>query len=517
MFFAGLTFAAVYETDTSWENKKRQPGNIDYAVQQIKELKNNGATRLEIARRATSIADIQIINQNDLERMTVLDNWQFWGNPMAENQEAWDHWDAIDGINKQYDEQAKWVYKNRFGQCSENSCLVYYLLKKAGIEGEIRIFGAPDHAYVVWGMDAEADPQKEESWTDQVITLDSWNGKVFVGKDAYNDEYIEGDKTVDGTDIRDHSAPGRCGLWDPQKNTPCCKKKPPCRNDPRMVCLDDVCKPCGSIKRVCCEGDVCKFDNLECEEGFCVKKVTTTTTTSSTTTTTDEVDDQEMDQATGVTTDEKYKPVDCDTKIPEGSRWYDSKYNSLYRQGYGNPSWIGELQWFFDEEKTKWAIRECYDENNKLHGPYMQWYENGQIKKEIIYKHGQQHGFSKTYYENGEPRNSVEYKDGKKHGKDYSYREDGTVIHEFNYVDGLQSGTQKTYHLNGNLKKQWEMSEGEASGDSVEYYEDGTLYYKNTGTYKDGKFTGTVEKISPSIGHTLCKVTDGEYHDCEYI
>lgn len=499
--------ANVYQTETDWDAKKNQPGTLSYALSQIKEMKDHGVSRIEVARRITSMADIQIINQNDLERMTVLDNWQFWGNPMQRNQDAWDKWIKDNGADEQYDVQAQWVYKNRFGQCAENSALTYYLLKEAGFEGQIRLFAAPDHAYTVWGMDPEVNPQDESSWTDDVIVLDAWSGKILTGKDAYHDGYIKGSQTVDGTDLRDNSAVPRCGFF-ATKNTasPCCKTISSCRDNPRLVCYQDKCMPCGARGYNCCQNDVCNFDTLECVNHMCVDKKTTTSTSISTTSTSKSSTTSKISTAT---INNQYKPVDCPTKIPDDSKWYDAKYFGLYRQGYGNPNWIGELQWFYDEAKTKWAQRLCYDENNKKQGTHYFWRENGQIQKTVEYKDDKQDGMTIEYYENGQIHYEKGWQNGVFHGIDNSYQEDGKPLSKYNYVNGKQDGTQTKYHMNGQISEQYESENGVSTGNNVKYYDDGRKLSESVGSMINGKFTGYT--IRYDIGGVKCEYVNGEY------
>ena len=76
-----------------------------------------------------------------------------------------------------------------------------------------------------------------------------------------------------------------------------------------------------------------------------------------------------------------------------------------------------------------------------------EYYENGQLKSEIIYKDGKKEGLYKTYHENSQLKSEITYKDGKEEGKsvvydDYGkglvhieeYFEEGYPVIEINYL-----------------------------------------------------------------------------------
>lgn len=258
----------------------KRPVTLQDAVDEIERMIEQEKPRWEIAKRAAIIADGRISNINPVDCEHLLLNPLF---PvlLCMKDKSFGEWrDKQGGADKQYDDQANWAWDNKIGQCSENSCLVYYLLKKAGAKN-IRIFGQkdPDHAFVVWGMDEEAEPNDPSSWTNEVIVPDGWQHKVLRGSKAFQNEYCgNGGKGVeDNTPFKDHSVPHRCGyksipsvhIWHP-----CCKKAPyaPCRGNPKLACIDGYCVRCGDKGYPCCEGDMCDTDTLECKEGKCVEK-----------------------------------------------------------------------------------------------------------------------------------------------------------------------------------------------------------------------------------------------------
>jgi hypothetical protein len=274
--------AADDEYQTTDAKYLMRPVSLQDAVDEIKAMIEQGKSRWDIAKRVTNIADGKIVNANPgtYEFHTWPSNWLWPLVDSADNQ-IFDQWRSQGGADKQYYDQANWVWDHKYGQCSENSSLVYYLLKRAGIN-DIRVFGRsdPDHAFVVWGMDEEADPNDASAWTDNVIVPDGWQGKVLRGAKAFQNRYCGngGTGVADKTYLIDNTVPPRCGYRsDSSTKYPCCKKEPyaPCRGDSRLACVDGSCVSCGSINKPCCDNGRCDFANLECRGGKCVEKQAT--------------------------------------------------------------------------------------------------------------------------------------------------------------------------------------------------------------------------------------------------
>lgn len=263
---------------------RRSPETLDAALDEIKQMVADGKTREEIARRVTAIVDVRVTSSNNLERLTVLGNLlsPILGDS-AQDRSFADWRDRQGGADKQYEDIAAWAWDSRYGQCIENAALTYYLLRKAGFD-DARIFARPDHAFVVWGMDEEADPNDRASWDDaQVMLLDSWNsGTTRTGVAGFEDGYCgggSGERISDVTWRHDRSVAPRCGFRsDKALMYPCCTGPTlPCRGTERLVCRDGFCVTCGTVNTYCCDNDSCPGglkrvgDPLVCQEGMCVR------------------------------------------------------------------------------------------------------------------------------------------------------------------------------------------------------------------------------------------------------
>ncbi|MCX6005799.1 MAG: hypothetical protein NTZ34_00865 [Chloroflexi bacterium] len=266
-----------------------RPSSLKDAVDEIHLMIEQKKSRWEIAKRAATIADGRIINVNDTERMSIPANW-FSIFKDSKETEAFRAWSKQQNDEGPYNKTAAWVWDSRVGMCAENAALVYYLLKEAGAT-DLHIInrGGPDHRFVAWGL-GEGDPNNKESWTDNVIVPDSWQGKVLKGQAAWKNGYCgnmgnnSGDGLLDHTFAYDESAPMPCGrawaaglvikgkLYTGGKRSPCCKTIKPCRGDPRLECFNDHCVRCGQSKgQPCCtEGKPC-IEGLKCVNSFCIE------------------------------------------------------------------------------------------------------------------------------------------------------------------------------------------------------------------------------------------------------
>lgn len=102
------------------------------------------------------------------------------------------------------------------------------------------------------------------------------------------------------------------------------------------------------------------------------------------------------------------------------------------------------------------------------------YYENGQLKHQVILKNSKYEGLATYYFESGKIQSKVYWKDGKKHGKSVVYFENGNVRQENQYVGGTRCCISKDYTQDGFLEQ---ITELDSSGRIVDYYS-----YKKDGT-----------------------------------
>lgn len=442
LILSSSIFAESYGIERSPDLEDRQPNNLAAAVSEIKDLIDQGHDRFDIAKRATEIADNRITNNNDPERMNILSNWFPWADTSPQEVE-FGRWRDKGGADKHYDETANWAWNNRYGQCAENSALVYYLLKRAGAK-DVRLFASSDHAFVVWGLGPEADPDDESNWDGDVIIPDSWQHYTLSGKDAYNNAYCSRGSRVDITPDRDPSQKPRCGFVTSPIRSPCCTMVEPCRGKEKTVCHEGYCSYCGSVNMPCCQGGSCNFNNLECRNSRCVEK------------TEEEITELHPD----------YEPAGCETEIPDDAKWIDSWTGYATKQGYEvfAVGKVGEYRQYYDKDKTQLQKQICYNLEGKEHGKYYEYFQNGQLKIDASYRNGELNGPYKRYFENGQQEIDTAYKDGEYNGILDSWNEEGVKITELNYVDGQKDGLQKYWYSNGTLRSEVVMDMGKPTG-----------------------------------------------------
>lgn len=87
---------------------------------------------------------------------------------------------------------------------------------------------------------------------------------------------------------------------------------------------------------------------------------------------------------------------------------------------------------------------------NVLHGPYLEWYSNGQPKVSLNYEHGELNGTYKRWFSNGQIHVKGRYSDNGKVGPHLEYYKNGYPRFQFNYNElGKFEGQQTEYRSNG--------------------------------------------------------------------
>jgi len=131
-------------------------------------------------------------------------------------------------------------------------------------------------------------------------------------------------------------------------------------------------------------------------------------------------------------------------------------------------------------------------------GIIKEYYDNGQLSKEIPVRGGRFNGVIKGYNENGSSKFEQSFKDGKAHGLTRTYREDGTLIADIYQENDRPHGWSKVYYRDGKLKAEEYIVNGicqsgkkyDENGQLVmeKAFEDGKYvlrYYKNGEVYKE--------------------------------
>ena len=170
-----------------------------------------------------------------------------------------------------------------------------------------------------------------------------------------------------------------------------------------------------------------------------------------------------------------------------------------------------------------------------LHGKYIEYYKNGQIKVQGSYKEGKRDGEFKAFLKNGKSAGSVIYKDGKiikstlvKAMKDnasfspvtdiYYKLEDSHTLRKVDYEngllriyfiynkDGIPDGESVEYYEEGNIKSIIPFRNNMVEGLTITYYENGNI--DEEVNYKNNKMNGEAKSYDENgklNGRTIFK------------
>ncbi|MEM9353767.1 MAG: toxin-antitoxin system YwqK family antitoxin [Planctomycetota bacterium] len=99
--------------------------------------------------------------------------------------------------------------------------------------------------------------------------------------------------------------------------------------------------------------------------------------------------------------------------------------------------------------RVKRSVKLMSDDSVINHGPYEEYWRNGEKFSEGVFKDGVHHGEWSFWHPNGQLNRTVNFVEGRPDGKWKAYREDGSLEAEREYVDGKREGTWIVYHPDG--------------------------------------------------------------------
>ena len=118
--------------------------------------------------------------------------------------------------------------------------------------------------------------------------------------------------------------------------------------------------------------------------------------------------------------------------------------------------------------------------NGIKHGPWVNYYGNGQLGSKGTYKDGKEDGPWFRYWNNGQLWTKGTYKDGKREGPWVSYNVKGQLQKKITYKDDNWDGPWVNYYGNGQLDSKRTYKDGKKDGPWVFYHENGQLSFKET-------------------------------------
>jgi len=127
--------------------------------------------------------------------------------------------------------------------------------------------------------------------------------------------------------------------------------------------------------------------------------------------------------------------------------------DSLYYEKFTDVPFSGEI----DEGLERGEL-----EDGKREGPWVGYWDNGQLWIKGAYKNGKHEGPWVFYWKNGQLHSKGVFKDGKEEGPWVEYWDNGQLRYKGAYKNGKQEGPHISYNI------------------------DGSIDTKETGTFKDG-------------------------------
>ena len=123
-------------------------------------------------------------------------------------------------------------------------------------------------------------------------------------------------------------------------------------------------------------------------------------------------------------------------------------------------------------------------------GPFITWWDNGQMLLEINNKHNEdgvpvKDGLTTRWYRNGQKEYEENFKDAKIHGPFKQWHENGQKMWEINYKEGKTYGLRMRWHKNGQKMEESNYKDSKKDGLVVKWHENGQK--KEEGNYKNGK------------------------------
>lgn len=135
--------------------------------------------------------------------------------------------------------------------------------------------------------------------------------------------------------------------------------------------------------------------------------------------------------------------------------------------------------------ESKYKVRRKTDIKQ---GPFLFYYEDGQLAIQRFYDKGKLKGEELLYYPNGQLQKRAIAQNGALEGSFIYYYDNGALYQEGFYKNGHIEDTLKTYYKAGGLKEFVIFAAGEENGTIHYFYPSGKLHYTGTLINGDNKY-----------------------------
>lgn len=192
LFLIGILF--FFNTSKADSKSEATLGSL---IKQTRQMYQSGVDRKKIADFITKEVDKKIMCTNNSELFDSPLNWfrLLKVRTLTSDLESGSYRDV-----------ANVAWTNGLGNCEENSTIVYYILKNAGVKEHVRILRSGSHSFTVWDVHPSADINDPLSWGENALVVDPWLGNVISKEEAQGHKYFKNnDPDVTLTDFTTYS------------------------------------------------------------------------------------------------------------------------------------------------------------------------------------------------------------------------------------------------------------------------------------------------------------------------
>jgi len=156
--------------------------------------------------------------------------------------------------------------------------------------------------------------------------------------------------------------------------------------------------------------------------------------------------------------------------------------------------------------------------NGTLQGPYLAYFNNGQIKIRGYYQANQPTGIWEYYWENGKLKSRGQVSQQRNQGPWEYYYEQGGLRSRGMFDQGQKQGRWSTFYENGELKSQGQYLNNQRSGLWNYYHPDGTLkaqayYQQGRGPYQEFYMDGRLKAEGLNVNNKSDSLWTWYYED----
>ena len=178
-----ITGICIILLSTFWGHSMESPPEISLGdiIKKVRKMYNEGTEKTTIAAYITNQVDSRIKCTNNAEIFDDPLNWfRLFGQRKL----------TSDLESEAYNDVANVAWTNGLGNCEENSAIVYYILKKAGVKENVRIMRTEAHSFTVWDIHPSATIGKPSTWGDNALVVDPWLGRNITREEVETNEWF---------------------------------------------------------------------------------------------------------------------------------------------------------------------------------------------------------------------------------------------------------------------------------------------------------------------------------------